>query len=140
MPDQKPIIIGNWKMKLGVPESLDLAREIKKGATAKSEIVVCPSFVSLSEVVKLLRHTEVAVGAQDCFWESFGAYTGEVSATYLKEVGCDFVIVGHSERRKYLGETDEMVHKKVKMALSAGLIPIVCVGETYEQRQDGSQD
>jgi triosephosphate isomerase len=103
-------------------------------------VVLCPSFVSLGEVGKILKGTKIKLGAQDCFWESQGAYTGEVSATYLREIGCEYVILGHSERRKYLNETDEMVHQKVRMALSAGLTPIVCVGETFSQRQEGAKD
>lgn len=140
MADQHPIVIGNWKMKLGIPESKELASAIKKINLTKAEVVICPSFVSLTEVAKIVKHTDIALGAQDCFWESQGSFTGEVSATYLKEAGCDFVILGHSERRKYLNETDEMVHRKVGMALSAGLVPVVCVGETFEQRHDGSKD
>jgi len=136
----KPIIIANWKMKLGVPESIKLAREIKKGTSKKAEVVICPSFVSLGEVAHILKNSNVKLGAQDCFWEKEGAFTGEVSASQLREAGCEFVIVGHSERRKYLKETDEMVHQKVKMALAAGLIPIICVGETFDQRQEGAKD
>lgn len=140
MADKHPIVIGNWKMKLGVPESKELASALKKKNLKNAEVAICPSFVSLTEVAKILKNTNIALGAQDCFWESQGAFTGEVSATYLKEAGCDFVILGHSERRKYQKETDEMVHRKVRMALSAGLIPVVCVGETFDQRHDGSKD
>lgn len=140
MSDKQPIVIGNWKMKLGIPESRELASSIKKTNLKNAEVVICPSFVSLTEVAKIIKHTNIALGAQDCFWESQGAFTGEVSANYLKEAGCDFVILGHSERRKYQKETDEMVHRKVGMALSAGLVPVICVGETFEQRHDGSKD
>ena len=140
MSNQNPIIIANWKMKLGVPESIDLAKEIKKGTPKKAEVIVCPSFVSLSEVAKILRGSNIKLGAQDCFWEEEGAFTGEVSASQVREAGCEFVILGHSERRKYLKETDEMIHQKVKMALASGLTPILCVGETFEQRQDGARD
>ena len=140
MNNTKPIIIANWKMKLGLPESVDLAKAVKKKVSRKDEVVICPSFVSLTEVAKVLKNSNIKLGAQDCFWEAQGAFTGEVSASYLKEAGCEFVILGHSERRKYLNETDEMVHRKVAMALSAGLVPIVCVGETFEQRQDGATD
>ncbi len=138
--DKKPIIIGNWKMKLGIAESLELAKQLKHIPAKNVDVVVCPSFVSLSGVIDTLRHSSISVGAQDCFWESEGAFTGETSAAYLREIGASYVILGHSERRKYLGETDEMVHKKIKMALTAGLTPIVCVGETFEQRQEGSKD
>lgn len=140
MADKHPIVIGNWKMKLGIPESKELASALKKKDIKKAEVVICPSFVALTEVAKILKHTNIALGAQDCFWESQGSFTGEVSATYLKEAGCDFVILGHSERRKYLNETDEMIHRKIGMALSAGLVPVVCVGETFDQRHDGSKD
>lgn len=127
-------------MKLGVPESRELALAVKKFVPSRLDIVVCPSFVSLAEVNKAIKGSGIMLGAQDCFWEPVGAFTGEVSANYLKEVGCEYVILGHSERRKYLGETDAMVHQKVKMALSAGLKPIICVGETFDERQVGSRD
>lgn len=137
---KKPIIIANWKMKLGLAESVALTKEIKKEAELKAEIVICPSFVNLLAVGEILKKSSIRLGGQDCFWEASGAFTGEVSALQLREIGCEFVILGHSERRQYLAETDEMVHQKVKAALSAGLIPIICVGETFEQRQDGAKD
>lgn len=140
MDPQKPVIIANWKMKLSLAESADLAQEIKKDLDTENEIVICPSFISLLEVGKILKKSKIKLGAQNCFWESEGAYTGEVSAKQLKESGCEFVILGHSERRQYLKETDEMVHKKIRVALNFGLTPIVCVGETFEQRQDGAKD
>ena len=136
----KPFIIANWKMKLGLPESVALAKELKNISAPNAEVAVCPSFVSLSEIAKVLKGSAVKLGAQDCFWEASGSYTGEVSASYLREAGCQLVIIGHSERRQYLGETNEMIHKKIKMALAAGLTPIVCVGETFEQRQQGAKD
>ena len=140
MAKQKPIVIANWKMKLSSAESQKLAMAIKNKARGEAEIVICPSFISLAEVGKVLAGSAVKLGAQDCFWESSGAFTGEVSAQQLKEVGCDYVILGHSERRQHLAETDEMVHKKVKIALSSGLAPIICVGETFQERQDGAKD
>lgn len=140
MEKQKPLIIANWKMKLGVPESRDLANKLKGKSSPNYNLVVCPSFVSLTEVAKVLKTSKVKLGAQDCFWEKQGSYTGEVSATYLKEVGCDYVIIGHSERRQYIGETDTMVNKKIDMALQSGLIPILCVGETFDQKVSGSRD
>ena len=127
-------------MKLGVPESIELAQGVKTISSVNAEIAVCPSFVSLTEVAKVLKGSSIKLGGQDCFWESNGAYTGEVSANYLREAGCQFVIIGHSERRQYLAETNEMIHKKIKMALAANLIPILCVGETFEQRQNGAKD
>ncbi len=104
-------------MKLSIAESLELAKQLKHISAKNVDVVVCPSFVSLSGVIDTLRHSSISVGAQDCFWESEGAFTGETSATYLREIGASYVILGHSERRKYLGETDEVVHKKIKMAL-----------------------
>ncbi|MFA6254894.1 MAG: triose-phosphate isomerase [Patescibacteria group bacterium] len=140
MDTKKPIIIANWKMKLGLAQSQELAGAIKKKVAKDSEVVICPSFPCLLEVGKILKGSNIKLGAQDCFWEAEGAYTGEVSAGQLRETGCDFVILGHSERRKYLQETDEIVHRKIRIALASGLTPIVCVGETFEQRQQGAQD
>ncbi|MFA6215988.1 MAG: triose-phosphate isomerase [Patescibacteria group bacterium] len=140
MSNKKPIVIANWKMKLGAAESVQLATAVKGSVSAEVETVVCPSFVSLVAVGNILKGSGIKLGAQDCFWEDKGAYTGEVSASQLKEIGCEFVILGHSERRKYLNETDDMVHQKVVMALKAGLTPIICVGETFQQRQDGAKD
>jgi len=102
--------------------------------------VLCPSFTALEKVAQRLKGTGVFLGAQDCFWEQEGAFTGEVSPTFLKELGCRFVIIGHSERRTHLGETDEMVHQKVKAVLAEGLVPVICVGETFEERQEGNKD
>ena len=134
------LVIANWKMKLGLDESRLLAQAVKKIPTGSTEVVICPSFPSLATVSAVLARSRFALGAQDCFWEPHGAYTGAVSPETLHEIGCRYVIVGHSERRQYLGETDEMVHRKVAAALSAGLVPIICVGETFEQRQTGHQD
>ena len=136
----RKIIIANWKMQLGLPESIALAKSLKKITSKKANVVLCPSFISLTEVAKVIKKSDIMLGGQDCFWEAKGAYTGEISASYLKEVGCQFVIIGHSERRKNLGETDEMVNKKIKLALDVGLVPIVCVGENFEQRQQGSKE
>ena len=101
------------------------------------EVVLCPPFTALSTVAELLKGTAIGLGAQDLFWEDEGAYTGEVSPVMLKELGCTYVIIGHSERRQYFGETDETVNKKVKAALSHGLKPIICVGESLQQREAG---
>ena len=136
----KKIIIANWKMQLGLTESVSLAKDLKKLFSKQADVVVCPSFVSLTEVAKVLKNSKIMLGGQDCFWEEKGAYTGEVSARSLKETGCEFVIIGHSERRINIGETDEMVNKKIQLALDIGLTPIVCVGENFEQRQHGSKE
>ncbi len=134
------IIIANWKMNLSLAESKQLANSLRNIDQGKNELVICPSFISLVTVGEILKKGKIKLGAQDCFWEAKGFYTGEISLENLKEIGCEFVIVGHSERRKYLKETDEMVHQKTKAALASGLIPIICVGETFEQRQQGAKD
>jgi len=141
----KNIIIANWKMKLGLEEAGDLAVEIEKGVdemegTDLPEVVLCPSFVGMSAVSKLLGSKKIVLGAQDSFWEERGSYTGEVSPRILNDLGCRYFIIGHSERRQYLGETDLMVHKKIKAVLEVGGLPIVCVGETREQRNRGEKD
>ncbi|MFC1703072.1 triose-phosphate isomerase [Patescibacteria group bacterium] len=139
-------IIANWKMQKNETESVELAQEIVRlwsaqGASQpKVHVVVCPSHVALSGVNDVVRGTSVALGAQDVFWEERGAFTGEISPVTLKELGCDYCIVGHSERRQYLGETDEMVSKKVDALLAAGINPIICVGETREERDAGRRD
>ncbi|HEX9664699.1 MAG TPA: triose-phosphate isomerase [Patescibacteria group bacterium] len=131
----RKIIIGNWKMYLSLKESLRLAKDLKKIKLKKGvEVVVCPSLSALTEVKKVLPK-KIKLGAQNVFWEKKGAYTGEVSAGLLKELGCHYVIVGHSERRQYLEETDEMINQKVLAVLENKLVPIVCVGENLAQRR-----
>ena len=103
-------------------------------------VVVCPPYISLSEVSKVVQETPVGLGAQNMFFEDKGAFTGEVAASMLKSVGCDFVILGHSERRQYFGETDEGVNKKADKAIAEGLVPIICVGETLAQRKGGEEE
>lgn len=139
-------IIGNWKMQLTEPESETLAKEVARlwsaqGAAAENTVVVvCPSHDAIDAVGSLLKGTTVAMGGQDVFWEDKGAYTGEISPKTLKELGCEYCIVGHSERRQHLGETDQMVNKKVVALLKHDINPIVCVGETKEERQAGKRD
>jgi triosephosphate isomerase len=136
---RKAIIAGNWKMNKLTREAVELAREIKTkvGAITDREIVLCPSFTVLSLVKEVIEDSSIKLGAQNMHWEVRGAYTGEVSPMMLKDIGCNYVILGHSERRQYFGETDEIVNKKMKIAFSTGLIPIVCVGETLQQREKG---
>jgi triosephosphate isomerase len=135
------LVIANWKMKLNTEQSVSLAREIANGLPKTNhEVVLCPSFTALSEVANIINKKNIKLGAQDCFWEDEGAYTGEVSAKHLKELGCSFVILGHSERRMYNQETDELIHQKAKAALSKMLTPVICVGETFDQRQEGAKD
>ena len=133
----KKLIIANWKMQLTTKQAVKLAKQIGAIKTA-ADLVLCPSFTALQPVADLGRQN-YSLGAQDVFWEGSGAYTGEVSPLDLKELGCRYVIIGHSERRQFLGETDEMVRRKVKAALAAGLTPVICVGESEEERQRGEE-
>jgi triosephosphate isomerase (TIM) len=136
------IVIANWKMQLGLKESLDVFNEIKIGLPKKNnnQIVICPSFISMSEINNLNDSGVIKLGGQDVFWEETGAYTGEISCKMLREVGCDYVIIGHSDRRNYFKETNEMIHYKTRVSLGCKLIPIVCVGETYKERQEGRKE
>lgn len=133
-----PIIAGNWKMHKTVAEALELVRELRRGLVEVEgvEIVLCPAFVALAPVAELLKPTKIGLGAQNMFWEDQGAYTGEVSPLMLKDL-VQYVILGHSERRQYFGETDEGVNRKVKAALRHGLTPIICVGENLEENEAG---
>jgi triosephosphate isomerase len=134
---RKPLMAGNWKMNKTVSESAELARAVAKSAAGASdvEVLICPTFVSLAAVKNEIKDSSVKLGGQNLFWEAKGAFTGEISAPFLKDAGCSYVLIGHSERRQYFGETDESVNKKTKAAFAAGLIPIVCIGETLEQRE-----
>jgi triosephosphate isomerase len=134
-----PLLAGNWKMFKTVREALNLVEDLLK-ATADifdRDMVVCPPFTALHPVGRLLEGKRIRLGGQNLFWENEGAYTGEVSALMLKDASCDYVIIGHSERRKYFGETNAGVNRKVHKALEIGLIPIVCVGETLDEREAG---
>lgn len=133
-----PVIAGNWKLFKTIGEAIAMVNELKPlvAGNAGVEIVVAPVFTALSSVVCALANSNVRVAAQDCFWEEEGAFTGEVSPKLLKDAGCSHVIIGHSERRQYFGETDETVNKKTKSAIAAGLTAIVCVGETLAERED----
>jgi triosephosphate isomerase len=135
-----PIIAGNWKMNKTATEAVDFVTRLHKELENwdETEVVVAPSFVALAPVAERLKGTTIALAAQDCFWEEHGAYTGEVSVPMLRDVGCRYVIIGHSERRAYFGEIDEQVNKKVRAVLAHGLRPIVCVGESLEQREQGN--
>jgi triosephosphate isomerase (TIM) len=134
---RKPIVAGNWKMNKTVAEAIDLAEDIKRdlGGCKDVDIVLCPPFTALKAVSDVVSGTHVDLGAQNMHWEKSGAYTGEISAEMLREIYCHYVILGHSERRTYFGETDEIVNKKTKAALEGNLTPIVCVGETLEERE-----
>lgn len=133
-----PIIAGNWKMHKTVTEALELVRTLRRGLLEVEgvEVVLCPPFVALAPVAELLKPTKIGLGAQNMFWEDQGAYTGEVSPLMLKDL-VQYVILGHSERRQYFGETDEGVNRKVKAALKHGLKPIICIGENLEENEAG---
>jgi triosephosphate isomerase len=137
---RRRIMAGNWKMyKTAVETSAFLSAFAPLVAdTTDAEVVICPAFVNLAVAVGSARGTRIEIGAQDLFWLKEGAYTGEVSAPMLTAIGCRWVIIGHSERRQYFGETDETVLKKTVAALDAGLKPIVCLGERLEQREAGT--
>lgn len=135
---RKKFIAGNWKLNPADEQGcLDLLRQLKSQLEpfTKVETAVCPPFTVLHHAAQMLKGTHIRWGAQDLFWEDSGAFTGEISAPMLKAIGCRYVIVGHSERRQYFGETDEDVRRKAKAALRHGIAPIVCVGETLEQRE-----
>lgn len=135
---RRPIIAGNWKMNNTIEEAVSLVKELKdKVATAKCDVVICPTFLSLPAVVKECEGTNIMVGAQNMHFEDKGAYTGEVSPKMLKELRVKFVIIGHSERRQYFNETDETVNKKLRAAFNHKITPILCVGETLEERELG---
>lgn len=137
------IIIANWKMKLSLAATVELAKNMKEKFKDLSggQFAVCPNFISLLEVKKALKGSKIKLGAQDVFWESEGAYTGEISPEMLIEAGCDYVIIGHSERRKFLMENYEMIHREVKAVLKAEkLIPVICIGENWDERKTDRRD
>mgnify|MGYP001111881110 CR=1 FL=1 len=135
---RRPILAGNWKMSKTIAEAVDLVRSIRRGLNNIKGVdrVLCPPFTALAAVKDLLQATEIGLGAQNMHWAEKGAYTGEISPGMLQEL-CQYVILGHSERRAYFGETDEGVNRKIKAALAHGLVPIVCVGETEAQHDAG---
>ncbi|MEM7454292.1 MAG: triose-phosphate isomerase [Planctomycetota bacterium] len=134
---RRPLIAGNWKMNMDLASSRELASGIAAAAGTDADVLVCPPFVYLESVVQSVAGSTVSVGAQDVYFEEKGAFTGETSTAMLKDIGCGFVILGHSERRHVIGEQDELINRKVHAALAAGLIPVVCVGEKLEEREAG---
>ena len=136
-----PFICGNWKLHKTVAESLDLATAIKNacGPLRDVEVAVAPVFTALHAVAKRLEGSAVAVAAQNCFWEDQGAWTGEVSCKLLADVGCTYVIIGHSERRNVFGENDALIGRKLALAIETGLTPIFCIGEDQNARDRGRQ-
>lgn len=139
---RKKFIAGNWKMNTTLEDASKLAQDLvaAMGTVTDVTIAICPPYTNLSEVAKIIKGSSIKLGAQDVHWEASGAYTGKISCSMLKSVGVTYVIVGHSEQRQYFNETDDTVNKKVKAVLAAGLLPIVCVGETLEERKSGKMD
>jgi len=138
--NEKPFIAGNWKMHKTIPEAVEMVKALKEESPqlTDAELVVIPPYTMLSEVKKVIEGSTVQLGAQNIFWEEKGAFTGEVSPPMLKDAGCQYVIIGHSERRQYFGETNETVNKKIKATLAHELTPIMCIGESLEEREKGN--
>lgn len=136
---RKLIIAGNWKLYKTINEAIELANGLKRELYSLNkdsvDIVICPVFTALSEVYEVVQESNIAMGGQDAYWQDEGAFTGEVSCKMLKDAGCSYVIIGHSERRQFFGETNETVNRKVKAVLAHGLTPIMCVGESLAERE-----
>jgi len=135
---RKSFVAGNWKMNTDVHSSVKLAEGVVSGCkdvVGNVDVAVCPPFVYLQQVGKALQSSHIALGSQDVYFEQKGAFTGEISSAMLKDVGCAYAICGHSERRHVIGETDELINKKVHAAILGGLLPILCVGELIEERK-----
>jgi triosephosphate isomerase len=136
---RKPFLAGNWKMNTDSHSCVELARAIaarlEQTAAEKTTVAVCPPFVYLAAVAKALSSSNISVGAQNVYFEKNGAFTGEISCAMLKDIGCNYVIIGHSERRHVIGEKDELINKKIAAAINGGLLPIFCVGELLEERE-----
>lgn len=138
MNSRKPMIAGNWKMYKTCPEAVDTANALKqlvKDAVNTVDIMIAPNDLAIVAVADALKDSGIFLGSQNLFWEKEGAYTGETSAPMLKAAGCSHVIIGHSERRQYFGETDQSVNKKIRAAIDAVLIPVFCIGETEAERE-----
>ena len=137
-----PIIAGNWKLNNTISEAIELTQGIKRlvADTTDVEIIVAPTFTALAAVYEVIQESNICLAAQDVYWENSGAFTGEISPTMLKDVGCEYVIIGHSERRQFFAETNESVNLKTKAALTAALKPIICVGEHLEDREAGNTE
>lgn len=138
----EPIVAGNWKMNKEPGESRALVQQLMQlvGDYRDRLVILIPPFTSLPSVGELVRNSRMKLGGQNMHWERSGAYTGEISGFFLKAVGCEYVIIGHSERRHVMGETDDMINQKLRLALEIGLIPIFCIGETEEERESGKTE
>ena len=138
---RKPIIAGNWKMNMTPAEAKELISAlIPLVQDAQADVVICPPYLAIPTAAELVKGTNIALGAQNIHWAEKGAFTGEISAKMLKEVGVSYAIIGHSERRQYFGETDETVNMRTKAAITAGITPIICVGESLEERETGKTE
>ena len=137
MEDRRPLIAGNWKMYKTPDEAAETARQLveRVAGVTDVDIMIAPTYTALVPVFEVIQNSPIGLGAQNLFWENEGAYTGEISAPMLKAVGCEYGIIGHSERRQYFGESDETVNKKIQAAIQVGLKPVFCVGETEEERE-----
>ncbi|MFH1713000.1 MAG: triose-phosphate isomerase [Candidatus Jacksonbacteria bacterium] len=135
-------LIANWKMKLSPMDEIELAQNVSKINFDANKITISlnPSFLSLAKIAEIIKNTGFETGAQDCFWEDSGAFTGEISPQFLRDIGCQNVIIGHSERRDHIGESDTIINKKIRAIIDCGLTPILCVGESAEQKHSGSKD
>ncbi len=139
---QKNFIAGNWKMNTTLLDAVELAQDVVKavGSNSDVDVALCPPYISLSAVYDVVKDSPVKLGAQDVYWEKHGAFTGKICCGMLKSVGVTYVIIGHSEQRSYFHESDETVNKKVIATLNADLLPIICVGETLDERKSGNME
>ena len=137
MDHRRPLIAGNWKMFKTGPEAVETADRLANllSTPIDVDVMIAPPFTALAAVSNILKKTRISLGAQNLFWEAEGAYTGEISASMLVSAGCRYVIVGHSERRQYFGETDDTVNKKIMAAVKNNLIPVMCIGESEAERE-----
>lgn len=137
---RKPLMAGNWKMHKNIPEAIAMVKELKPliSDVKDVDVLICPVFTAIYPLANEAKGSNIQIGAQNVYWEPKGAFTGEIAVSMLSDAGCSFVIIGHSERRQYFAETDETVNKRTKATLDANLIPIVCVGETLQERESNN--
>lgn len=138
MEQRTPLIAGNWKMFKTCPEAFESAKKLSELVTTSkdTDILIAPTFTALSEVNNAIEGTNISLGAQNVFWEKEGAFTGEISVDMIKSTGCEYIIIGHSERRQYFGETNETVNKKIDATIKGGLKPVMCIGETEKEYEE----